>query len=231
MSRIYSYVLRYDDGAAPNPFWGVCTLTICKPAIRRTAAVRDWVIGTGSVNATCNDGQRHDLSGSLAYAMKVTQILTMEEYNHYCQKELPAKVPDIGHSDWTKRMGDCIYDYSAGGAPTIRPGVHNEGNRERDLSGQRALLSTHFYYFGEEAVPIPTYLFPLIKKSQGHRKIEDPRLVEAFERWMEPFPLNVVAGEPQLKHAFDGPPAESRMAACADCHLEEDIQEGEETDG
>ena len=48
MSKIYSYVLRIDDGAAPNPFWGLCTLTICKPAIRRNAQIADWIIGTGS---------------------------------------------------------------------------------------------------------------------------------------------------------------------------------------
>ena len=50
METIYSYVLRTDDGAAPNPLWGTCTLTICKPVIRRTAKVGDWVIGVGSAN-------------------------------------------------------------------------------------------------------------------------------------------------------------------------------------
>ncbi len=45
---IYSYVLRYDDGVAPNPFFGFCTLAVCKPVIRRKAQVGDWIIGTGS---------------------------------------------------------------------------------------------------------------------------------------------------------------------------------------
>ena len=40
---IYSYVLRIDDGAAPNPFWEICTLTICKPVIRRNAEY--WRLG------------------------------------------------------------------------------------------------------------------------------------------------------------------------------------------
>ena len=91
MSKIYSYVLRHDSGAAPNPFWGVCTLVICKPPIRRTAAVGDWVIDTGSVKATCNDGQQHDLSASLLYAMKITQIMTMEEYDRQCGKGIAGK--------------------------------------------------------------------------------------------------------------------------------------------
>lgn len=229
MPRIYSYVLRYDDGAAPNPFWGACTLVICKPAIRRKADVGDWVIGTGSANATCNDGQTHNLTGSLVYAMKITSIMSMQEYDRYCQEKLPAKLPVIDHVDWRRRMGDCIYSYSPNGEPKIRQGVHNEGNRERDLSGQRGLLSSHFYYFGEEAVPLPSHLLPLVKKGQGHRKIEDARLIQLFERWIEPFPRNVVAGEPQLKHEFDGRVDGGRMAACGDCHGEEDRHEEEET--
>lgn len=42
MGQIYSYVLRYDDGVAPNPYGGVCTLAICKPVIRKKPK---WVIG------------------------------------------------------------------------------------------------------------------------------------------------------------------------------------------
>lgn len=45
MTKIYSYVLRIDNGAAPNAFGQFCTLTICKPAIRRNAEIGDWVIG------------------------------------------------------------------------------------------------------------------------------------------------------------------------------------------
>lgn len=50
MKTIYSYVLSTDDGAEPNPLWGICTLTICKLAIRRIAKNGDWVIGVGSAN-------------------------------------------------------------------------------------------------------------------------------------------------------------------------------------
>jgi hypothetical protein len=37
LSTFFTYCLRFDDGAAPNPYYGFCTLTICKPAIRRVA--------------------------------------------------------------------------------------------------------------------------------------------------------------------------------------------------
>jgi putative DNA base modification enzyme with NMAD domain len=37
--RLYSYIVTYDTGFSPNPFFGFCTLACCKPAIRRTAEV------------------------------------------------------------------------------------------------------------------------------------------------------------------------------------------------
>jgi hypothetical protein len=41
MKKLYSYCIPVDDGAAPNPFWDICTLVICKPVIRRTAQIGD----------------------------------------------------------------------------------------------------------------------------------------------------------------------------------------------
>ncbi|WP_442940102.1 hypothetical protein [Nostoc sp.] len=38
--RLFSYCLTCDSGAAPNPFWELCTLAICKPRIRRVANIR-----------------------------------------------------------------------------------------------------------------------------------------------------------------------------------------------
>lgn len=32
---VYEYVMTYDTGFAPNPFYGVCTLACCKPKIRK----------------------------------------------------------------------------------------------------------------------------------------------------------------------------------------------------
>lgn len=45
---IFRNVVRNDSGAAPRPYGGYCSLSICKPAVRRTAQVGDWVIGLRS---------------------------------------------------------------------------------------------------------------------------------------------------------------------------------------
>jgi hypothetical protein len=228
MSVIFSYVLRYDDGAAPNPFWNTCTLTICKPAIRRKAKIGDWVIGTGSANAICNDMQRRNFNGQLVYAMKVSRVMSLKEYDTYCQRELANKIPEIRNEDWRRRMGDCIYHYENGDSPRLRPGVHGQGNVTRDLSGLSALLSDHFYYFGEQPKPLPANLLPLVKKGQGHRKILSVDLAASFEGWIQRFSLNVVAADPQLRHAFDGAPGDTQLGQCGICHLDEDSSDEED---
>ncbi len=53
--KIYSYVVRYDAGFAPNPFGEFSTLATCKPRIRKKIQVGDWVIGTGSVENVGNE--------------------------------------------------------------------------------------------------------------------------------------------------------------------------------
>lgn len=197
--KLYSYCLRYDDGAAPNPYWGVCTLVICKPAIRRTAEIGDWVVGLGSANSPIGD-----ISDYVVYAMKVTNKMTLEEYDLYCQSELQSKIPDWRSRNYKKRMGDCIYDYSNGHPPKLRWSVHNEDNRKRDLSGENALLSTHFYYFGDKPVRLPEELHPIIHATQGHKSNLNDAYVEPFSQWLEGlgYKKNSLLGEPQLMEEY-----------------------------
>jgi hypothetical protein len=133
--KLFSYCIPTDDGAAPNPYWGVCTLTICKPVIRRTAQIGDWVVGVGSRN-----GGGKDYSGRMVYVMKVTDIKSIEEYNEFCSTKLSEKIPDLDHADYRRKVGDCLYDYTDSYAEQ-RPGVHTKKNRSRDLRGLNSLLS------------------------------------------------------------------------------------------
>lgn len=228
MAKLYSYVLRIDDGAAPNPFWGTCTLTICKPAIRRTAQIGDWVIGTGSKNTQLKDGVKADFSDSIVYAMKVTDKKSLSEYDTHCRQHLQNKIPNWRTTDWRLRMGDCIYDYSGGQEPTMRKGVHNEQNKQRDLSGHNALLSDHFYYFGEAAIPLPTELLPIIKRNQGHRVITQADLITKFENWIKQFKRNKIYADPQLRWEFDRATPDDIINKCSSNDLEDDEDEIED---
>lgn len=196
---IYSYVLRFDTGDAPNPYGGVCTLTICKPAIRRTAQVGDWIIGTGSRHSPVGD-----VAGYLVYAMRVSRKLFMADYDAHCQQELPIKIP--GHQLHTHKrenvVGDSLYDFSQPDRPQHRGGlVHREPwLQERDWSGSHALLSDEFYYFGREPRELPEHLQSLVKRNQGHYRRTDATEIAAFEQWVaqKGFERNKVYANPQM---------------------------------
>lgn len=128
-------------------------------------------------------------------------------------------------------MGDCIYDYSKATDPIMRKGVHNEKNKIKDLSGQKALLSDHFYYFGEEARIIPTELKGIIKKNQGHLKIENKELIHIFLKWIKKFKKNKIYADPQLRYVFDLAPTDDQIIKCSTDHLKDDKNEKEEIIG
>jgi hypothetical protein len=198
--KLYSYTLRYDAGAAPNPFWGICTLVICKPAIRRTAEVGDWIVGLGSAKSPIGD-----ISDHVVYAMKVTSKMTLEEYDQFCKTFVAKKKPDWRNRDYRMRMGDCIYNYVAGSTnPKMRTGVHIEENMEKDLSGLYALVSKQYYYFGDKPIKLPDNLRPIMHATQGHKSDTNQEYVENFVNWIESLDIipNKVIGEPQLKKQY-----------------------------
>lgn len=197
--KLHSYCLRYDSGAAPNPFWGVCTLVICKPAIRRSARVGDWIVGLGSAHSPIGN-----IADCVIYAMKVTSKMTMQAYDDFCQQYYPKKIPVWRSKDFRRRIGDCIYDYSSGVSPAVRWSVHDERNRPRDLSGRYALLSRHFYYFGNQPIRLPEHLQPIMHTTQGHKSDANQPFAEDFVAWIEGlgYSPNKLHGEPQLRSEF-----------------------------
>jgi hypothetical protein len=231
MHKIYSYVLRFDDGGAPNPYHNLCTLAICKPIIRRNAELDDWVIGTGSSRSKCNDGIVKDFSNHLVYAMKITDIKSMQEYDTHCQKFLPEKIPNWESKVWPEKMGDCIYDYSNNGEkPVLRKSVHGLGNVDHDLNGKRVLMSNDFYYFGENPIAIPEHLMQIIKRNQGHKKILNLDLIKQFEEWIR-LGYNRTntdnVPDPQLRHVFDRNISKDELDACAHASCKDDIPDEE----
>ena len=211
--RLFTYCLRYDDGAAPNPFWGVCTLTICKPVIRRNAQIGDWVVGTGSTNSP-----QGDRSHSILYAMKVTGRLTLAQYDEHCRKHLPGKIPLWPNEDFARLVGDCLYDHTKimDGKPAQRRGVHSMVNRDTDLDGKHALLSDEFYYWGDQAIDLPECLHPICHPMQGHKSNANAPHIPEFLTWLESLglPKNTLVGRPQLQgHIL----ASARAGVCAPC--------------
>ncbi|MFN6474822.1 hypothetical protein [Nostoc sp. DedQUE07] len=215
--RLFSYCLRYDDGAAPNPFWELCTLAICKPVIRRTASIGDWVVGLGSTQSPIGN-----ITDCIVYAMQVTDKMTLRKYDEFCRVHSPHKIPKWNSEIFEYRIGDCIYDYSQGEQPVLRPSVHNISNQETDLSGINVLMSRHFYYFGDKAVHLPASFTALVHKNQGHKSTANYPYKDAFVTWIDNlgYTPNQLHGEPQLKKEFIFNPGISGY--CAQCNLQDD---------
>jgi hypothetical protein len=197
--KLFTYCIPVDNGAAPNPYWGVCTLNICKPQIRNNSQVGDWIVGLGS-----KDVLGMDYSRKVVYAMKVTDKMTMAEYDQYCKNWLPGKIPDIRNNDYRRKVGDCIYDFDSDPDGKLRPSVHGLKNRSHDLNGKYTLLSDHFYYFGKNAISLPSYLNGIIKQGPGHQSIANEPFKEPFINWIENlgYEINLIHGNPQIRREF-----------------------------
>jgi len=182
--RLFTYTIPNDDGAAPNPFRGMCSLAICKPYIRRVARIGDWVAGLGSKN-TQHSG---DLSGRLVYAMRVEEAMSLVEYDRRAPTDWPHRIPNPGSADLSERLGDCIYDFSDG-KPVQRPGVHGPGNVNTDLKGKNVLVSRDFYYFGSRATRLPDDLLPIRHQTQWHKSDANAPFVEKFVTWLRALKL------------------------------------------
>ncbi len=186
MPRLFTYTVRVDDGAAPNPFRGMCSLAICKPAIRRVAEPNDWIVGLGSVSAPSGN-----LSSHVVYAMRVEQVLTLQQYDEMAQAHWPHRIPNIASPDLVERLGDCIYDYSNGSTPKQRESVHGPGNIKTDLNGENVLISKDFYYFGNKARPLPDSLIGICHQTQGHRSTSNAQYFKPFVNWIRGLNLEV----------------------------------------
>jgi hypothetical protein len=201
MARIYSYVVRYDSGFAPNPFYGCCTLATCKPNIRYAAELGHWIVGSASNDRGVRRG------GHLVYAMRVTETMTFDDYA--TDERFEAKKP-FRRGSRKQSCGDNIYfRKKPAGAWCQRDSFHSHANGqpnprhvERDTSVNRVLISNNFIYFGGVGPKFPSYLHdrngkPLCKSGIGQSRFDDPQLVNALESWLRGFNVRGYQGPPQ----------------------------------
>ena len=173
--RTYIYKLTSDRGGAPcappsadgHP---LLTLSICKPAIRRTAQPGDRIVGITS-RALANR-EEYPL-GAVIYAAVVSRVLDPQDY--YSSRGEFRSRPD------------CLYIFRRTTGTlqhTGRTGLHadpayaaSDVGRYPYYQNARTLLCEDFRYFGPHAVPIPKRLSNLILLAdalgQGHRVVEE----------------------------------------------------------
>jgi sarcosine oxidase delta subunit len=194
--RLFSYVVARDYGFAPNPFFGFCTLATCKPKIRDAASLGDWIVGTGS----CAYG----LEGRLVYAMRVTEVLTFDQY--WRDSRFLEKRPNLRGSV-KQAFGDNIYHQARNGRwlqenshHSHANGCPNLSNVEHDTQTDRILLSDDFVYFGRSGPIIPLSLRNAngadICAKRGHKCNFGGSLVTAFVTWLLSLQRKGYSGRP-----------------------------------
>jgi hypothetical protein len=200
MARIYSYIVRYDSGFAPNPFYGYCTLATCKPDIRKTAKLGDWIVGSGSNDRVIRRG------GHLVYAMRVTEAMRFDEYNS--DPRFSSKKP-YRFGSRKQSCGDNIYFRATPTKPwRQRDSFHSRADGDRhtehvdiDTRVDRVLIGADFVYFGGEGPTFPADLVDstgraLCKEGIGYSVFEDQTLLNKFEAWIGGFDANGYCGAP-----------------------------------
>ena len=196
--KLYSYVVPRDFGFAPNPFYGICTLATCKPKIRATAHVGDWVLGTGS--------KQYGLDGHVVYAMQISAILTYDQY--WSDPRFIRKRPNL-HGSLKQAYGDNIYHRDPETANWIQQDSHhshengspNYANVVHDTQSDAVLIANEFYYWGAFGLRIPNEFrnfdgHDICLSARGHKCKFPAALVESFIAWIRSHGDHGYIGEP-----------------------------------
>lgn len=182
--RLFSYVVARDYGFAPNPFFGFCTLATCKPGIRKSAEVGDWVVGTGS--------KAHARQGYLVYVMRLSEVLTFDRY--WSDERFYRKRPNLKGS-WKQAYGDNIYHKDNDGMwrqqdshHSYKYGRQNQQNISRDTFANSVLIGEHFTYWGGKGPIIPSQFRnwngeDICKSGPGYKCNFPNGLICQFVKW------------------------------------------------
>ena len=192
--------MTYDTGRAPNPFHGYCTLATCKPRIRKTAQIGDWIIGTGSKNLRVGSREKKkkgiDRSGHLIYAMRVTEAMTYDEYWH--DPRFRDKRPCMGRGI-VGEFGDNLYyrNLQTNQLEKMDWPYHClPGEECRDTSVDRVLISDDFIYLGGDGPPMPPEFLELVYTGRGHKCRLPEENVQKLVQWLRGTGDKGVVGKP-----------------------------------
>ena len=192
--KLYSYIVARDYGFAPNPFYGFCTLATCKPRIRKSAAIGDWIVGTGS--------KRKNKAGHLVYAMRVTETMSFDEY--WIDPRFQHKKPGL-YGSQKQAFGDNIYHKEDSSSEWKQLDSHHSkedgspdlNNIERDTGVNRILISDDFIYCGGSGPLIPEFAGSSVCHNHiGHKSNFRQETVDAFIKWIRDFGDEGYCGTP-----------------------------------
>jgi hypothetical protein len=176
MTCLFAYKLTHDTGFAPNPFHGFCTLATCKPGIRKTKRVGDWIAGFTS--STLNgDAVGHE---RLVYLLQICEKLRFDTY--HVDPRFERKIPRQASVDCVDTVGDNIYGRRNGAVFQVPNRFHGAEAIAKDTSGEFVLIGRRFAYFGAAPLVIPGKVRPQLPVGMSRYGIRtrDADLAQAF---------------------------------------------------
>jgi hypothetical protein len=157
--------------------------------------IGSWIFGSGSVKLkTLN---------KLIYAMRVDEIITMEEY--WNDSRFSYKKPIIPNGSLPQVYGDNFYHKDINGnwiqensAHSNNEGLLNESHLARDVSGNNVLISLNFFYFGRNAITIPAEFIEVIfTKGRNWAYAKPEESIISFIEWLsKTHEKNIIHGDP-----------------------------------
>ena len=194
--EVYAYKMTNDSGFAPNPFFGKLTLATCKPGIRQSKKIGDYIAGFTS-KELCGE----KCLNRLIFLAKISDIIP--HFDYFNHPEFQEKIPK-NNKEFIYRAGDNIYKplvdnpKSWKDFETIENFNHDDTQKEHDLSGINVLISEEFWYFGRNALKIAPELQINIPEKQTRygEKTEGERFKKFLKALKEKFGKHGIYGKP-----------------------------------
>jgi hypothetical protein len=188
--KLLKYVMTSDSGLAPNPFQGFCSLALCTPNHSKAKLeVGNWIVGHSSKKT----------GWKLIHAMRVTRILTMQEYFH----EYPEKHPNP-YGSREQQTGDNLYFIEDGRWRRLPSSEHNVIRLFKQDQGCPVFLSqginTYWYFGGIDNSTTRWFAdrYPeLIQHRQGFSYVRDEALIRRFVKELESLGQSGTIGNPR----------------------------------
>ena len=148
---VWTYVMTYDLGGAPNFEPPVTTLTLCAPRVRREARPGDLVLAfNGSLVHAVYGNERHPEKHSVRWAGIVAEVVPLEDY--WADPRFGGKKP--GRS---RGYPDNIYRIVNGSFEQVPNPTHKLENMRTDIGGARSLVFQTIWYLGPAAPMLPAH--------------------------------------------------------------------------